>query len=91
MTGSQASERDRVVEVPCSDLSPEALRGLAEEFVTRESTDYGASEKSFEAKVDDVLRQLRDGSARIVFDPENATIQLRPADSGRRRGYPRSE
>ena len=75
------SERDRVTEVAPGELSPEALRGIAEEFVTRESTDYGASEKSFEEKVDEVMRQLRDGSAKIVFDPENATIQLRPAVS----------
>jgi len=29
----------------------------------------------------EVMRQLRDCSAKIVFDPENATIQLRPVDS----------
>jgi hypothetical protein len=81
MTPSHESERNRVIEVAPSDLSPEARRGLAEEFVTRESTDYGASEKSFEEKVDEVMRQLRDGSAKIIFDPENTTIQLRPADS----------
>jgi uncharacterized protein YheU (UPF0270 family) len=75
------SERDRVTEVAPGELSPEALRGIAEEFVTRESTDYGASEKGFEEKVDEVMRQLRDGSAKIVFDPENATIQLQPAVS----------
>jgi uncharacterized protein YheU (UPF0270 family) len=81
MTPPNESERERVVEVAADDLSPEALRGLAEEHVTRESTDYGSAEKNFEEKVDDVMRQLRDGSAKIVFDPENSTIQLRPADS----------
>jgi uncharacterized protein YheU (UPF0270 family) len=81
MTPPNESERERVVEVAADDLSPEALRGLAEEHVTRESTDYGSAEKSFAEKVDDVMRQLRDGSAKIVFDPENSTIQLRPADS----------
>jgi uncharacterized protein YheU (UPF0270 family) len=81
MTPPNESERERVVEVAADDLSLEALRGLAEEHVTRESTDYGSAEKSFEEKVDDVMRQLRDGSAKIVFDPENSTIQLRPADS----------
>jgi hypothetical protein len=74
------SERDRVVEIASDELSAEALRGLAEEFVTRESTDYGAVEKSFDEKVDDVLRQLRDGRAKIVFDPEEETVQLRLVD-----------
>jgi len=80
VTPAGESERERVVEVDPSDLSSEALRGLAEEFVSRESTDYGAHERSFEEKVDEVLRQLRDGSVKVVFDPEGATIQLRPAD-----------
>jgi len=74
------SERDRVVEIAPDELSAEALRGLAEEFVTRESTDYGAVEKSFDEKVDDVLRQLRDGRAKIVFDPEEETVQLRSVE-----------
>jgi uncharacterized protein YheU (UPF0270 family) len=80
VTPTRESERDGIVEVAPGDLSPEALRGLAEEFVSRESTDYGAFEKSFEEKVDEVMQQLRDGSATIVFDPENETIQLRRAD-----------
>ncbi len=29
------------VELSPDDLSPEALRGLVEEFVTRDGTDYG--------------------------------------------------
>ena len=82
MSDPTESERGRVVEVDPQDLSPAALRGLAEEFVTRESTDYGAVEKDFDQKVDDVLRQLADGSAMIVFDPEEETIQLRPRHEG---------
>ena len=81
MTTPHEPERERVIEIAPDELSREALRGLAEEFVTRESTDYGASERSFEEKVAEVMRQLRDGSAIIVFDPENETIQLRLADS----------
>ena len=80
MTQPPDSERDRVVEIAPDELSAQALRSLAEEFVTRESTDYGAVEKSFDEKVDDVLRQLRDGRAKIVFDPEEETVQLRPVD-----------
>jgi uncharacterized protein YheU (UPF0270 family) len=80
MNDPERPEADRVVEVPLDDLSPEALRGIVEEFVTRESTDYGAVSKSFEQKVADVMRQLNDGRARIIFDPEHESIQLQPAD-----------
>ena len=58
----------RFVAVDPKKLSPEALRGLLEEFITREGTDYGAREVSLEDKVKDVERQLASGEARIVFD-----------------------
>jgi len=61
-------EDERFVPVDYRDLSPEALRGLMEEFVSREGTDYGLRERSFEDKVRDVERQLESGEARIVYD-----------------------
>jgi uncharacterized protein YheU (UPF0270 family) len=67
---------ERFVPVDYHDLSPDALRGLIEEFVSREGTDYGLRERSFEDKVRDVERQLESGEARIVFDllEESANI-----------------
>jgi uncharacterized protein YheU (UPF0270 family) len=64
------------IEVPPSALSPEALRALVEEFVTRDGTDYGAVERSLDAKVADVLRQIDRGEVRIVFDPDSETTTL---------------
>ena len=54
--------------VPHDRLTPETLRSLAEEFVTREGTDYGLVERSFEAKVQALLRQVVSGEAVIVYD-----------------------
>ncbi len=67
---------ERFVPVDHRQLSEEALLGLVEEFVSREGTDYGLQERSFEAKVRDVKRQLESGEARIVFDlvEESANI-----------------
>jgi uncharacterized protein YheU (UPF0270 family) len=73
-----------VDEVPRDALSPAALRGLIEEFVTRAGTDYGAHEKTVEEKIADVERQLERGQATIVFDPEMATtniVSTRPSRS----------
>ena len=42
----------------------------------REGTDYGAREYSLEEKVAHVMRQLRRGEARIVFQPETETVTI---------------
>ena len=58
------------------DLSSEALRGLVEEFVTRDGTDYGDLERSVDEKIAQVTAQLESGEARIVFDPETETTSI---------------
>jgi len=57
-------------------LSESALRGLVEEFVTRDGTDYGNAELSLEEKVARLTRQLASGDAKIVFDPERETANV---------------
>ncbi len=64
------------VELSVDDVSPEALRGLIEEFVTRDGTDYGDVERSVEEKIAQVTAQLASGEARIVFDPETETTGI---------------
>ncbi len=71
--------------VPCESLRPETLRAVVEDFVTREGTDYGTREHSLTDKVDDVLRQLRDGRARLSFDPANGSIDVVAANPRDRR------
>ena len=70
--------RTTAIEVPQDALSPEALRALIEEFVTRDGTDYGAVERGLDAKVADVMRQLERGEVRIVFDPDSETTTIAP-------------
>jgi len=75
------------VELDPGRLSPDALRGLVEEYVTREGTDYGPLSWSLEEKVEQVLGQLDRGEARIVFDLELETASLvvskKPGSGGR--------
>lgn len=66
-----------LVEVPAAQLAPETLRALVESFVLREGTDYGVQEVSLGSKVEQVLRQLQRGEARIVFDPATESIDIR--------------
>jgi len=66
----------KAVKVPYDQLSPEALEGVVEEFVTRDGTDYGESEVSLETKMNQVMNQLRTGDAVIVFDQESETCNI---------------
>ncbi len=68
------------VEIPAHRLSAEALRGVIESFVLREGTDYGAQEVSFEAKVEQVRRQLLRGEVRIFFEPASGSVTLVPRE-----------
>jgi uncharacterized protein len=64
------------VRVPPDDLEPDTLRAVVESFVLREGTDYGAHEASLEAKVAQVLAQLRRGEAHITFDPATESVNI---------------
>ena len=61
-------------------LSPEALEGLIEEFVTRDGTDTGYEKKSLENDVAMVKRQLKRGDVVIVFDQTTKTSNIVPKD-----------
>jgi len=66
------------VEVPYGRVAADVVRRVAEEFVTRDGTDYGAAEKSLDEKVADVRRQLERGEAAIVYDAESQTTNIVP-------------
>ncbi len=65
-------------DIPWDSLSAEALAGIIEEFVTREGTEYGASEVSLEVKSSQVLKQLKAGKSRITFDDVRHSCSLVP-------------
>lgn len=67
---------DRFVVVPPTDVSGEALRGLVEEFVSRDGTDYGDRERTLEEKVDRVKQKLASGEVCIVFDRDDERVNL---------------
>jgi len=73
---SEESGEARYVEVPRGALPADTLRRLVEEFVTRDGTDYGASERGLDEKVADVLDELARGVARIVYDRETETANV---------------
>ena len=71
-----ADEAPEPVEVPYTELSAELLHAVVESFVLREGTDYGEKEYSLEDKVARVVAQLERGEAKILFDPESASVTI---------------
>jgi uncharacterized protein YheU (UPF0270 family) len=65
------------VEVPTGELSQAALLGIVEEFITREGTDYGLREHTFDEKRESVLRLIAANEVAIFFDTESETTTLR--------------
>ena len=70
----------KAVKIPYDQLSPEALQGVVEEFVTRDGTDYGETEISLETKIDQVRAQLKNGKAVIIFDQETESCTVLRSD-----------
>jgi len=66
--------------IPFGRLSTSALRGVIEEFISRNGTDYGEKEVPLEAKILQVERQLKNKAAVLVFDDEDETTNIFRAD-----------
>ncbi len=67
------------LQIPWQTLSDDALRGVIEEFATRDGTDYGAVEIALASKVDTLRRQLAAGEICIVFDDDAQSCHIVPA------------
>ncbi len=64
------------VEVPWQRISPEALRNMMEEFVTREWSELTDAGYSLDDKVAQVLKQLQEKRARVVFDLASGSCNI---------------
>ncbi len=62
--------------IPPDSLAPDTLRNLAQEFVTRDGTDYGSEEVSLFSKTEQVLAQIRSGRVLIVYDDDTQSCNL---------------
>jgi uncharacterized protein YheU (UPF0270 family) len=71
--------------IPYTMLSPDTLRGIVEEFVLREGTDYGygssvGSESgkgsALDGKVAQVMKQLELGDVAVIYDESTESCDL---------------
>ena len=65
-----------VQKIPVSRISPDALQGVIEEFISRDSTDHGEIELSRETIFRQVKDKLETGSAVHIFDDETETTNI---------------
>jgi len=61
-------KNSNTVEVPWDQIKPHALRGLIEEYISRDGTFYGDLEMAMDQKVDIVIGQLKAGEAVITWN-----------------------
>ena len=62
--------------IPINKLSPEALKGVINEFISRDGTDYGEIEASWETKFRQVKDKLESGLAVLIYDDETETTNI---------------
>lgn len=70
---------EEAFDIPLERINPEILRKMAEEFVTRDWSELADSEFTMDEKVDQVLQQLHDKKARIVYDSTSETWNVIPS------------
>lgn len=64
--------------VPYQQLHPDTLTNLIEQYVLQEGTDYGEHEIDLNAKVAQVLAQLKTGEAVLVYSELHESVNIMP-------------
>jgi uncharacterized protein YheU (UPF0270 family) len=74
------------VVVPLDRINTDTLRKMVEEFVTREWSESTDAGRTLDEKIEQVIRQLKDGRANVVFDLTTETCNIIPLDKVNNRG-----
>lgn len=74
----QDDRAEEGVVVPLDRINPETLRKMVEEFVTREWSELSDAGYTFEDKIEQVIQQLKDGRADVVFDLLSESCNIIP-------------
>ena len=61
------------IEIPLDRINPDTLRNMLSEFVTREWAD---EESTLENRIEQVLRQLREHKAKVMYDFRTETWNI---------------
>jgi len=67
--------------IPHTEIAPETLQALIEEFVSREGTEYGEHDVSLSKKVQQIMRQLERNEIVILYSELNETCTFVTKDT----------
>jgi len=73
---NRSEDREDGVEIPFERINPDTLRNLISEFVTREWEEVGDTEHTLDDKICQVIRQLQERKAKVVFDLKSGTCNI---------------
>ncbi len=71
-----ADHSEEGIEIPYDQINPETLRHMIQEFVSRDGADWGEAGCTLENKVTQVLQQLKDKKAKVVFDLKSQAANI---------------
>lgn len=66
------------LEIPVDRINPDTLRNMVGEFVTREWSEPAGPDCTLDEKIEQVLKQLKERRARVVFDGTTGTWNILP-------------
>ena len=84
-SGVSAEEQSmRWLRIPFEQLQADTLTAILEEFISREGTDYGLQEVSFEQQLEKARQSMLSGDVVIVYDSQLESCQLLKLDEYRK-------
>ncbi len=78
MNSQRHGHDEEGIDVPLDRIRPDTLRNMIEEFVTREWSELSDSGYTLDEKVDQVMQQLKEKRAKVVFDLRAQTCNIVP-------------
>lgn len=77
----QENNAEDGVVVPLDRINPATLQKMVEAFVTREWSELSDGDCTFQEKIEQVMKQLKNDKIKVVFDLTSETCNIVPADS----------
>lgn len=79
-------EGEEGVAVPFDRISPDALYNMLSDYVSREWSELADAGFTHEDKIMQIMQQLKDKKAKVLFDLKNNTWNIVEADEANRGG-----
>ena len=80
MTTRYFIPEDHFMIIPLEQLPTETLTAIIDEYILRESTDFGDERGNHQTKRAEVKRQLEQGTAVVVYSELHESVNILPSD-----------